>query len=68
MGDQGQKGALMEVDAAIPGAGDDEALLEAALAEVPRGAAAVSGVAVLLLMIGWFLVYLLIFLPRGSVG
>jgi hypothetical protein len=59
----------MEEDVEIPGAGDDdEALLAAALAEVPRGATAVSGVAVLLLMIGWFLVYLLIFLPRGSVG
>ena len=54
--------------AGISGAGDDQARLEAALEHVPRGALAVSGVAVLLLMAGWFLVYLLIFLPRGSVG
>ena len=51
----------------IPGADDDRARLEAALEEVPRGAVAISGVAVLLLMIGWFFVYILIFLPRGSV-
>ena len=55
--------------AADRGAGDDEqARLEAALAEVPRGTVLVAGVAVLLLMAGWFFVYILIFLPRGSVG
>ena len=47
---------------------DEEAALEAALSEVPRGAVAVAGVAVALLMAGWFFVYILIFLPRGSVG
>jgi hypothetical protein len=49
-------------------AGDEQARLEAALGEVPRGTVAVAGTAVLLLMVGWFLVYLAIFLPRGSVG
>ena len=47
---------------------DDEAALAAALDEVPRGAVAVAGIAVALLLIGWFFVYLFIFLPRGSVG
>ena len=52
----------------VAGASTDEAALEAALGEVPRGAVAVSAIAVALLMFGWFFVYLLIFLPRGSVG
>jgi hypothetical protein len=47
---------------------DDQARLEAALAEVPRGTVLVAGAAVLLLMAGWFFVYIMIFLPRGSVG
>lgn len=47
---------------------DEEAALEAALAEAPRGAIAVAGVAVGLLMLCWFAIYLFVFLPRGSVG
>ena len=47
---------------------DDEAALEAALQEAPRGAVAVAGVAVGLLLICWFAIYLFVFLPRGSVG
>ena len=47
---------------------EEEAALEAALAEVPRGAAALAGIAVALLLIGWFAIYLFVFLPRGSVG
>ena len=46
----------------------DEEALEAALAETPRGAAAVAGIAVALLLICWFAIYLFVFLPRGSVG
>jgi hypothetical protein len=42
--------------------------LQAALAQTPRGAFAVAGVATLLLMLAWLAVYLLIFLPRGQVG
>lgn len=50
-------------------AADDEmARLEAALEEVPRGSVVVAGIAVALLLAGWFFVYLFIFLPRGSVG
>lgn len=49
-------------------AADEEAALEAVLAQVPRGAVAVAGIAVALLLAGWFFVYLFVFLPRGSVG
>ena len=52
----------------VPGTEDEAARLEAALEEVPRGAAAIAAVAVLLLMVGWFALYILVFLPRGSVG
>jgi hypothetical protein len=49
-------------------ASDDEAALEAAMEQVPRGAIALAGTSVALLMLCWFLIYLLVFLPRGSVG
>ncbi len=42
--------------------------LDAVMEEVPKGALALSGIAVLLLLIGWFFVYFAIFIPRGSVG
>jgi hypothetical protein len=45
-----------------------EADLDAVMEEVPRGALALAGIAVLLLLIGWFFVYFFIFIPRGSVG
>ncbi|MGE3474993.1 MAG: hypothetical protein AB7H70_04210 [Rhodospirillaceae bacterium] len=38
------------------------------LADVPRGAFALAGAAVGLLLLSWLLVYALIFLPRGAVG
>jgi len=45
---------------------------EAALAEVmrvtPLGAAVLAGSAVALLVLGYLAIYLLVFLPRGSVG
>jgi hypothetical protein len=34
----------------------------------PRGAFVVSGIAVALLFIGWVAFYLLLFMPRGSIG
>ena len=46
----------------------DLAALEEALKEAPRGAIAVAGTAVILLMICWLAIYLFVFLPRGSVG
>ena len=45
-----------------------EEALEAALAETPKGAFALAGVTVGLLMAAWLAIYLLVFLPRGSVG
>ena len=56
-------------DARTPGTGaDEEAALDAAMAETPRGAIAVAGTAVGLMMLCWFMIYLFVFLPRGSVG
>ena len=43
-------------------------MLEAALEGGPKGAVAVSLIAVALLMIGWLGMYFLVFLPRGTVG
>ena len=45
---------------------DQQQLL--ALREVPSGAIALGGTAVLLLLIAWLLIYLLVYLPRGMVG
>jgi len=42
--------------------------LEAALEGGPRGALAVSGIAVALLLIGWLGLYFIVFLSRGPVG
>ena len=47
---------------------EELAALEAALQVAPRGAIAVAGTAVILLMIAWFAMYLFVFLPRGTVG
>jgi hypothetical protein len=48
--------------------GLDAERLGRALEEVPKGALALSLAAVALLLIGWFFVYLAIFIPRGTVG
>ena len=48
--------------------GIESEALEAALRETPRGAFAVAGVAVALLMAAWVAIYLFVFLPRGSIG
>jgi hypothetical protein len=45
---------------------DEQQLL--LLREVPSGAIALGGTAVLLLLIAWVLIYLLVYLPRGMVG
>jgi hypothetical protein len=39
-----------------------------ALKHCPRGAFVVAGIAVALLFAGWLAFYLLLFLPRGSIG
>jgi hypothetical protein len=38
------------------------------LAAVPRGAAWLAGTAVALLLVAWFLIWLLIYIPRGTIG
>ena len=42
--------------------------VETAMEAGPKGALAVSGIAVALLLLGWFFVYLFLFLPRGTIG
>jgi hypothetical protein len=51
-----------------PGDGIDDAALASVMGEVPRGAAMLAGIAVALLVIGWILIYLLVFIPRGVIG
>lgn len=46
---------------------DDEALA-GVMRSVPLGAAVLAGSAVALLVLGYLAVYLLVFLPRGTVG
>ena len=46
----------------------DAALRDSALGPVPRGAAALAGVAVLLLVAAWLATYFFFFLTRGPVG
>jgi hypothetical protein len=46
----------------------DEAALARVMRAVPLGAAVLAGSAVALLVLGYVLVYLLIFIPRGTVG
>jgi hypothetical protein len=46
----------------------DDATLERVMREVPKGALALSGLTVGLLLLAWFLMYALVFLPRGMVG
>ncbi|HYZ41381.1 MAG TPA: hypothetical protein VE687_12260 [Stellaceae bacterium] len=45
-----------------------DAAQQRALADVPSGAVAVAGAAIVLLLIAWLLIYLLVYLPRGMVG
>jgi len=44
------------------------ALPEAVMREVPKGALALSALTVGLLVVAWFVLYLFVFLPRGSAG
>lgn len=56
--------------ASVDGAPDniDEAALARVMRVVPLGAAVLAGGAVALIVIGWLLIYLLVFIPRGTVG
>lgn len=51
---------------------DDDGLtpeaLERAVAQTPKGAFALAGLAVGLLMLCWLAIYVFVFLPRGEVG
>ena len=46
---------------------DDEALAQV-MRDVPRGALALSGLTVGLLLLAWLLIYAFVFLPRGMVS
>src|SRR5262249_57406994 len=45
-----------------------ESDLERVMRTVPLGAGVLAGGAVALLVLGWLIIYLFIFLPRGTVG
>ena len=46
----------------------DETALASVMRTVPLGAAVLAGSAVTLLVLGYLLVYILVFIPRGTVG
>jgi len=46
----------------------DEEALARAMRSVPLGAAVLAGSAVALLVLGYLLIYLFVFIPRGTVG
>jgi hypothetical protein len=46
----------------------DEAALARVMRSVPLGAAVLAGATVALLVVGYLLVYILVFIPRGTVG
>ena len=46
----------------------DEVALARVMRSVPIGAAVLAGSAVALLVAGYLLVYILVFIPRGTVG
>ena len=46
----------------------DEAALADVMRVVPLGAGVLAGGAVALLVLGYLLIYLLVFIPRGTVG
>ena len=46
----------------------DKARLEEVLKNVPKGALTLAGIALGLLLLAWFAVYFLIFLPRGPIS
>ena len=48
--------------------GVDETALAAAMRYVPLGAGVLAGAAVALLVLGYLLIYALVFIPRGTVG
>ena len=62
-------GSTSATDPAPEGTDDvDEAALAEVMRVTPLGAGVVAGTAVALLVIGYLAMYLLVFLPRGTVG
>jgi hypothetical protein len=57
---------------AVATAAEDDGLspetIEAALDQTPKGAFALAGLTVGLLMLAWLAIYVFVFLPRGEVG
>lgn len=45
-----------------------DAALADVMTQVPRGAVALAGTALALVLAGWLLVYFAVYLPRGGVG
>jgi hypothetical protein len=52
----------------IEDASDAAAALEAALRVAPRGAFALAGIALAILIACWLIIYVGVFLPRGGVS
>jgi hypothetical protein len=46
----------------------DDAALATVMKDVPLGAGLLAGTAVALLVLGYLLIYALVFIPRGTVG
>ena len=46
----------------------DDTALATVMRYVPLGAGVLAGAAVALLVIGYLLIYLLVFIPRGTIG
>jgi hypothetical protein len=46
----------------------DEAALASVMHTVPLGAAVLAGTTVALLVLGYLLIYTLVFIPRGTIG
>jgi hypothetical protein len=56
-------------DSSLEAADDvDETALARVMRSVPLGAAVLAGSAVAMLVVGYLLVYILVFIPRGTVG
>ena len=47
---------------------DELSRLEQAMEQAPQGAVVVSAISVGLLILSWLLIYIFVFLPRGTVG
>jgi hypothetical protein len=56
-------------DSSLEAADDvDETALARVMRSVPLGAAVLAGSAVAMLVVGYLLVYILVFIPRGTIG